>query len=88
MVLGSGDRLMVEDDAATRRRIRVTLLVLPAVMVLLIIGGVFLGFYLSSLLGSSDSMVMPLIFATLGFVISVVLSLYVAKVVSRRPRRA
>lgn len=70
-------------DAGSRRRIKITLLGLLVIMAVLIIGGAFLGFYLSELLGNHDSILLPILFATLGFGISIVVSLYVAKVVGR-----
>ncbi|MFQ6134248.1 MAG: hypothetical protein ACE5KU_00340 [Nitrososphaerales archaeon] len=70
-------------DAGSRRRIKITLLGLLVIMAVLIIGGAFLGFYLSELLGNPDSILLPILFATLGFGISIVVSLYVAKVVGR-----
>ncbi len=52
-------------------------------MTVLIVGGVFLGFYVSELLGESDSILLPILFATLGLGVSIVVSLYVAKVLGR-----
>ncbi len=70
-------------DAVIQRRIKRTFLSLFAIITVLIVGGAFLGFYMSELLGESDSILLPILFATLGLGVSIVVSLYVAKVLGR-----
>ena len=70
-----------DDDAtvAVRRQTRIMLLVLPIIMAALIVGGVFLGFYVSDLMGSHGSLILPIVFATVGLFAALVVSLVVIK---------
>ena len=70
-----------DDDAtvAVRRQTRIMLLVLPIIMAALIVGGVFLGFYVSDIMGSHGSLILPIVFATVGLFAALVVSLVVIK---------
>jgi len=70
-----------DDDAtvAVRRQTRIMLLVLPIIMAALIVGGVFLGFYVSDIMGSHCSLILPIVFATVGLFAALVVSLVVIK---------
>ena len=70
-----------DDDAtvSVRRQTRIMLLVLPIIMAALIVGGVFLGFYVSDLMGSHGSLILPIVFATVGLFAALVVSLVVIK---------
>lgn len=70
---------MSNDKDAAHRQTRLILLVLPLIMAGLIIGGVFLGFYVSDLIGTHGSIVMPLIFATIGLFASIGVALIVVR---------
>lgn len=69
------------DDAtvAVRRQTRIMLLVLPIIMAALIVGGIFLGFYVSDIMGSHGSLILPIVFATVGLFAALVVSLVVIK---------
>jgi len=66
-------------DTLIIKKIRNILLVLPIIITVVIIGTTFLGFYLTESFDQSDSLFLPIIFATLGLVISIVFSLLVIK---------
>ena len=59
------------------------LLVLPIIMAALIVGGVFLGFYVSDIMGSHGSLILPIVFATVGLFAALVVSLVVIKKVHK-----
>ncbi len=66
---------------AVRRQTRMILIVLPIIMAALIVGGVFLGFYVSDLMGSHGSLVLPIVFATVGLFAALAVSLVVIKII-------
>jgi hypothetical protein len=74
---------MMNDKAAVRRQTRVILFILPVIMAGLILGGVFLGFYMSDLMGTHSSIVMPLIFATVGLFASIGVALIIVRIMLR-----
>jgi hypothetical protein len=61
------------------KKIRNILLVLPIIITVIIIGNTFLGFYFAEFLNQSDSLFIPIIFATIGLGISIVFSLFLIK---------
>jgi hypothetical protein len=56
-----------------------TLLLLPVAMALLIVGCVFIGFYVSEMMGNTGSIFYPILFATVGFVASIAVSLVIIR---------
>ncbi len=56
------------------------LLILPIVFIVLMGGGAYLGIQLSHMWGVSDSIIWPIIFTTLGFGISIVISILISKI--------
>ena len=63
-----------------QKKIQKYLLILPIIFIALIVGGTYIGFQLSDIGGVSDSIMWPLIFATLGFGISIVISILISKI--------
>jgi|GEM_PF-1984348 hypothetical protein len=63
-----------------QKKIQKYLLILPIIFTTLIVGGTYIGFQLSNIGEVSDSIMWPLIFATLGFGISIVISILISKI--------
>ena len=63
-----------------QKKIQKYLLILPIIFIALIVGGTYIGFQLSNIGEVSDSIMWPLIFATLGFGISIVISILISKI--------
>ena len=70
---------MMVETQIKQRKIKKYLLVLPIIMIILIAGGAYLGIQLSKTWGTSNSIIWPILFATIGFVISIVLSIIIVK---------
>lgn len=68
-----------EQKARLKRRVTITLLVLPVIIASFVLGGVFLGFYVGDLAGMKGSAVAPLAFSTIGLLISLIISYAAAK---------
>lgn len=66
---------------AVRRQTQMILLLLPIIMATLIVGGVFLGFYVSDLMGSHGSLILPIVFATVGLFAALAVALVVIKII-------
>lgn len=62
-----------------QRKIKKYLLILPIFMTLLIAGGAYLGIQLSKTWRISNSIMWPIFFATIGFGISILISILIAK---------
>jgi hydrogenase/urease accessory protein HupE len=56
------------------------LLILPIVFIVLMGGGAYLGIQSSHMWGMSDSIIWPIIFTTLSFGISIVISILISKI--------
>tara|TARA_B100000315_G_scaffold147741_1_gene136663 strand:+ start:417 stop:629 length:213 start_codon:yes stop_codon:yes gene_type:complete len=70
---------MIKIDS-NQKKIQKYLLILPIIFTALIAGGTYIGIQLSNIWGVSDSIMWPLIFATLGFGISIVISILISKI--------
>ncbi|MEM4298659.1 MAG: hypothetical protein QW815_09875 [Nitrososphaerota archaeon] len=68
-----------EDAQSLKRKVTMALILLPVLITSIIVGFVFLGFYLSDVIGSKSRMVVPFISATLGLLISIGISYFIAK---------
>jgi len=66
-----------------QRRILLITAGLPFLIATLVVGGTFIGFYISDLTGEPQSILYPFIFSTVGLTASIVVSYYIAKRVSR-----
>ena len=73
---------LTEDDKRIRRRVTIALATLPFVIAFFVVGGLFLGFYVSDVLGITNRAILGLIFATVGLAISIIVSYLAAKMVS------
>lgn len=62
-----------------KQQIKSFLIILPIIMILLIAGGAFLGNQLSQIWGITDSLMWALLFTTLGFFISILVSILIIK---------
>lgn len=60
-----------------KQQIKSLLMILPIIMIILITGGGFLGIQLSKMLGNTDSFMWALLFATIGFLISILISILI-----------
>ena len=65
--------------ARIKRRVIVALAILPIFIAGLVLGGVFLGLYVTNVLGFGNSALMPIAFSLLGFFVSLIISYVVAK---------
>ncbi len=65
--------------ARIKRRVIVALAILPIFIAGLVLGGVFLGLYVTDVLGFGNAALMPIVFSLLGFLVSLVISYVVAK---------
>ncbi|MCL4436878.1 MAG: hypothetical protein M1503_12695 [Thaumarchaeota archaeon] len=66
---------------AVRKQTRMILVILPIIMAVLIVGGVFLGFHVSDIMGSHGSLILPIVFATVGLFAALAVSLVVIKII-------
>ncbi len=75
--------MTMSDDERERRRRRIkqSLILLPMLIAFLVIGGAFLGFFISAITGYGG-LVLPMIFSTGGFVLSLWLSIIIAEAVT------
>jgi len=73
---------MSEDVKRVRRRVTMVLVGLPFLITFFVVGGVFLGFYLSDISNTPSRVVLPLLFATTGLAVSIIASYFIAKKVS------
>ena len=60
----------------------ISLVLLPFIISVLVVGGVFLGFYVSEVTEDSNRLVYPLIFSTLGLAVSIVAIYHIARRIS------
>lgn len=67
------------DKARLRRRVTILLVVLPIVIATLVLGGVFLGFYVGEIIGLRGSATMAVTFSTLGLLVSIIIAYVAAK---------
>jgi len=74
----------VEEAKKIRRRVLFTLLTLPILIAGLVLLGVFVGFYVASIY-KSTSILFPLLFSSMGFTASIILSYFIAKHVATTP---
>jgi hypothetical protein len=65
-----------------RRRVMIALAILPIIIAILVVGGVFAGFQVARLVGAPHSVIYPLAFSAVGLMISIVVSYLIAKRVS------
>jgi|TARA_B100001964_G_C13983155_1_gene487161 hypothetical protein len=70
---------MMKSDSIRKKKQRY-LFILPIIFTLLMAGGAYLGIQLSKMWGVSDPITWPIIFTTLGFVISIVISISISKI--------
>ncbi|HEY4672736.1 MAG TPA: hypothetical protein VIH03_01075 [Nitrososphaerales archaeon] len=68
-------------DAKTRikRRVMITLAVLPIIIAGFVLAGVFLGLYVNEAWGLGNSALMPIAFSLAGFFVSLIISYAAAK---------
>lgn len=71
-----------EKKKRLRRRVTIALVLFPFVIAIPVLGGLFSGFYLTTLLNESSRILYPLLFSTVGFVISMVIIYFLAKKVA------
>ena len=69
----------IEDEKNMKQQLKSLLMILPFIMIILIAGGGFLGIQLSKMLGTTDSFMWALLFATIGFLISILISILIIK---------
>ena len=67
------------DKARLRRRVTILLVVLPIVIATLVLGGVFLGFYVGEIIGLRASAIMAVTFSTFGLLVSIIIAYVAAK---------
>ena len=72
----------MEEAKKIKRRILITLIILPIIIAFFVVSGVFLGFYVAEASGSRGAIAYPLIFSTLGLAASIGISYIIAKKVS------
>ena len=81
--MGLGEGYMDEEKKRRlRRRVRIALVLFPFVIAIPVLGGLFAGFYLTTLLSESSRILYPLLFSTIGLAISIVIIYFLAKKVS------
>jgi len=73
---------MMAEIQIKQRKIKKYLLVLPIIMIILIAGGAYLGIQLSKTWGTSNSIIWPIFFATIGFGISIIISIFISKIIA------
>lgn len=69
----------MKNEKNVKQQIKSLLMILPIIMIILITGGGFLGIQLSKMLGNTDSFMWALLFATIGFLISILISILIIK---------
>jgi hypothetical protein len=74
----------LEEAKRLRRRVLLTLLILPILIAGLVLAGVFAGFYVANIY-KSTSILFPLLFSSIGFAASLILSYFIAKRVAATP---
>lgn len=62
-----------------KRRVIVTLAILPIIIAGFVLAGVFLGLYVNGAWGLGNSALMPIVFSLAGFFVSLIVSYAVAK---------
>lgn len=67
----------MKNEKNVKQQIKSLLMILPIIMIILITGGGFLGIQLSKMLGNTDSFMWALLFATIGFLISILISILI-----------
>gem|GEM_PF-1737313 len=70
---------MTDVKARLKRRVIITLAILPIIIVGLVLGGIYLGLYLNGIWGLGNSALMPVSFSLLGFFVSLIISYVAAK---------
>jgi len=69
-----------------KRKVLLTLLILPILVAGLVLAGVFAGFYIATIY-KSTSILFPLLFSGVGFAVSLILSYFIAKRVATTPTK-
>lgn len=69
----------MENQKNMKQQVKSLLMIFPFIMIFLIAGGGFLGIQLSNILGNKDPLMWGLLFATIGFLISILLSILIIK---------
>jgi len=69
-----------------KRKVLLTLLILPILVAGLVLAGVFAGFYIATIY-KSTSILFPLLFSGVGFAASLILSYFIAKRVATTPTK-
>jgi hypothetical protein len=62
-----------------RRKVIITLAILPIIIAGFVLGGIYLGLYFNETWGLGNSALMPVSFSLLGFFVSLVISYVAAK---------
>jgi len=68
-----------EQKRRLRRRVTLALVLFPLVIAIPVLGGLFSGFYLTALFDESNRILYPLMFSTIGLVISIVIIYFLSK---------
>jgi len=76
----------LEEAKRVKRKVLLTLLTLPILIASLVLAGVFAGFYLATIY-KSTSILFPLLFSSVGFAVSLILSYYIAEHVVTTPKK-
>jgi len=69
-----------------KRKVLLTLLILPILIAGLVLAGVFAGFYVATIY-KSTSILFPLLFSGVGFAVSLILSYFIAERVATTPTK-
>ena len=69
-----------------KRKVLLTLLILPILIAGLVLAGVFAGFYVATIY-KSTSILFPLLFSGVGFAASLILSYFIAERVATTPTK-
>ncbi len=75
-------KMLMTNTSKVNPRIKKILLVLPIIMATMIAGGAIFGIYLSELIGSDETFLLSILTATVGFGVSIVISVYLIKVIA------
>lgn len=82
-LLGLGEGHMDEEKKRRlRKRVRIALVLFPFVIAVPVLGGLFSGFYLTTLLNEPSRILYPLSLSTIGLGISIVIIYFLARKVT------
>ena len=73
---------MTVNQKKIKRRVTMALIVFPFLIAFFIVGGIFVGSYLSNALNGPVRTVSPFVFATVGLVVSIIAIYFIAKKIS------